>query len=108
MAAIFRGETMSNYRKRLSLYLTTDELKRAIDWRIINEDLLMTNDQTPLEELAEALAGHDWTYQYSDSPSAYHRGERQADAIRRLLKLTGAEGLALYEKVRGTKLRRVN
>lgn len=108
MVAIFRGETMNNYRKRLSLYLTSDELKRAVDWRIINEDLLMTNDQTPLEELAEALASHDWTYQYSDSPSAYHRGERQADAIRRLLKLTGAEGEALYEKMRGTKLRRVN
>ena len=98
---------MNNYRKRLGLYLTTDEIKRAIDWRIINEDLLSMNDQTPLEELAEALAGHDWTYQYSDSPSAYHRGERQADAIRRLLKLTGADGLALYEKARGSKLRRI-
>ena len=108
MVAIFKDQTMSNYRKRLDLYLTTEELKRAIDWRIINEDLLMTNDQTPLEELAEALAGHDWTYQYSDSPSAYHRGERQADAIRRLLKLTGADGLALYEKARGSKLRRIN
>ena len=108
MGAIFKGETMSNYRKRLGLYLTTDELKRAVDWRIINEELLSMNDQTPLEELAEALAGHDWTYQYSDSPSAYHRGERQADAIRRLLKLTGAEGLALYEKARGSKLRRIN
>ena len=108
MGAIFKGETMSNYRKRLGLYLTTEELKRAIDWRIINEELLSMNDQTPLEELAEALAGHDWTYQYSDSPSAYHRGERQADAIRRLLKLTGAEGLALYEKARGSKLRRIN
>jgi len=99
---------MSNYRKRLGLYLTTEELKNAIAWRVINEDLLMTNDQTPLEELAEALAGHDWTYQYSDSPSAYHRGERQADAIRRLLKLTGADGWALYEKMRGSKLRRIN
>ena len=107
MGAIFKGETMSNYRKRLGLYLTTEELKSAIDWRIINEELLSMNDQTPLEELAEALAGHDWTYQYSDSPSAYHRGERQADAIRRLLKLTGAEGLALYEKARGSKLRRI-
>ena len=46
---------MSNYRKRLGLYLTTDELKRAIDWRIINEDLLMTNNQTPLEEVLENL-----------------------------------------------------
>ena len=99
---------MSNYRKRLSLYLTGEELKNAINWRVINEELLMTNDQTPLEELSEALAAHDWTYQYSDSPSAYHRGERQADAIRRLLKLTGAEGLALYEKARGSKLRRIN
>lgn len=108
MGAIFKGETMSNYRKRLGLYLTTEELKNAVDWRIINEELLSMNDQTPLEELAEALAGHDWTYQYSDSPSAYHRGERQADAIRRLLKLTGAEGLALYEKARGSKLRRIN
>ena len=108
MGAIFKGETMSNYRKRLGLYLTTEELKSAVDWRIINEELLSMNDQTPLEELAEALAGHDWTYQYSDSPSAYHRGERQADAIRRLLKLTGAEGLALYEKARGSKLRRIN
>ena len=107
MGAIFKGETMSNYRDRLGLYLTSDELKSAIDWRIINEELLSMNDQTPLEELAEALAGHDWTYQYSDSPSAYHRGERQADAIRRLLKLTGAEGLALYEKARGSKLRRI-
>lgn len=98
---------MSNYRKRLSLYLTSEELKRAVDWRIINEDLLTMNDQTPLDELAEALAAHDWTYQYSDSPSAYHRGERQADAIRRLLKLTGADGLALYEKARGSKLRGV-
>ena len=68
----------------------------------------MTNDQTPLEELAEALAAHDWTYMYSDSPSAYHRGERQAAAIERLLKLTGADGRALYEKARGSKLRRVN
>ena len=99
---------MNNYRKRLSLYLTSDELKRAIDWRIINEDLLKMNDQTPLEELAEALAAHDWTYMYSDSPSAYHRGESQARTIERLLKLTGAEGAALYEKMRGTKLRRVN
>lgn len=99
---------MSNYRKRLSLYLTGEELKSAVDWRVINEELLSMNDQTPLEELAEALAGHDWTYQYSDSPSAYHRGERQADAIRRLLKLTGAEGRALYEKMRGSKLRRIN
>ena len=66
------------------------------------------NDQTPLEELAEALAAHDWTYMYSDSPSAYHRGERQAAAIERLLKLTGADGRALYEKARGSKLRRVN
>jgi len=99
---------MNNYRKRLSLYLTTEELKSAVDWRIINEELLSMNDQTPLEELAEALAGHDWTYMYSDSPSAYHRGERQADAIRRLLKRTGAEGLALYEKARGSKLRRIN
>ena len=108
MGAIFRGDEMSNYRDRLGLYLTTEELKRAIDWRIINEDLLMTNDQTPLEELAEALAGHDWTYQYSDSPSAYHRGERQARTIERLLKLTGEEGRALYEKMRGSKLRRIN
>lgn len=98
---------MNNYRKRLGLYLTTEELKRAIHWRIINEELLMTNDQTALEELAEALASHDWTYQYSDSPSAYHRGERQAATITRLLKLTGAEGLALYEKARGSKLRRI-
>ena len=98
---------MSNYRDRLGLYLTNEELKNAIDWRIINEELLSMNDQTPLEELAEALAGHDWTYQYSDSPSVYHRGERQADSIRRLLKLTGAEGLALYEKARGSKLRRI-
>ena len=93
---------MNNYRKRLGLYLTSDELKSAIDWRIINEELLSMNDQTPLEELSEALAGHDWTYMYSDS-----RGERQADAIRRLLKLTGADGLALYEKMRGSKLRRI-
>jgi len=99
---------MSNYRKRLALYLTTEELKRAIDWRIINEELLSMNDQTPLEELAEALAAHDWTYQYTDSPSAYHRGERQAATITRLLKLTGAEGRALYEKARGSKLRRIN
>ena len=98
---------MNNYRKRLGLYLTTDEIKRAIDWRIINEELLSMNDQTPLEELSEALAGHDWTYQYSDSPSAYHRGERQAAHITRLLKLTGAEGRALYEKARGSKLRRI-
>jgi len=108
MVAIFKDQTMNNYRKRLGLYLTTDEIKSAVDWRIINEELLSMNDQTPLEELAEALAGHDWTYQYSDSPSAYHRGERQADAIRRLLKRTGADGLALYEKVRGSKLRRIN
>jgi hypothetical protein len=107
MGAIFKGETMNNYRKRLDLYLTTEELKRAIHWRIINEELLMTNDQTALEELAEALAGHDWTYMYSDSPSAYHRGERQAATITRLLKLTGAEGLALFEKARGSKLRRI-
>ena len=65
------------------------------------------NDQTPLEELAEALAGHDWTYMYSDSPSAYHRGESQARTIEQLLKLTGAEGAALYEKMRGSKLRRI-
>jgi hypothetical protein len=89
MGAIFKGETMNNYRKRLDLYLTTEELKRAIHWRIINEELLMTNDQTSLEELAEALASHDWTYMYSDSPSAYHRGERQSATITRLLKLTG-------------------
>ena len=99
---------MNNYRKRLGLYLTTDEIKRAIDWRIINEELLSMNDQTPLEELSEALAGHDWTYMYSDSPSAYHRGERQAATITRLLKLTGADGLALYEKMRGSKLRSIN
>ena len=107
MAAIFRNETMNNYRQRLRLYLTSDELKSAIAWRVINEDLLSMNDQTPLEELAEALAGHDWTYMYSDSPSAYHRGERQAAVITRLLKLTGAEGLALYKKARGSKLRRI-
>ena len=107
MAAIFKGETMNNCRKRLDLYLTTEELKRAICWRIINEELLSMNDQTPLEELAEALASHDWTYMYSDSPSAYHRGERQAATITRLLKLTGAEGLALFEKARGSKLRRI-
>lgn len=65
------------------------------------------NDQTALEELAAALSGHDWTYMYSDSPSAYHRGERQADAIGRLLKLTGAEGRALYENARGSKLGRI-
>jgi len=99
---------MSNYRKRLGLYLTTQELKSAVDWRVINEDLLMTNHQTPLEELSEALAAHDWTYQYSDSPSAYHRGERQAATITRLLKLTGEDGRALYEKARGSKLRRIN
>jgi hypothetical protein len=99
---------MSNYRKRLGLYITTEELKRAICWRIINEELLSMNDQTLLEELAEALASHDWTYQYSDSPSAYHRGEAQARVIERLLKLTGAEGLALFEKARGSKLRRIN
>ena len=98
---------MNNYRKRLCLYLTGEELKSAIDWRIINEDLLKMNDQSPLEELAEALAGHDWTYMYSDSPSAYHRGESQARTIDRLLKLTGAEGAALYEKMRGSKLRRI-
>ena len=108
MAAIFKGETMNNCRKRLDLYLTTEELKRAICWRIINEELLSMNDQTSLEELSEALASHDWTYQYSDSPSAYHRGEAQARIIERLLKLTGAEGLALYEKARGSKLRRIN
>ena len=98
---------MNNYQKRLGLYLTTEELKRAIDWRIINKDLLSMNDQTPMEELAEALAGHDWTYMYSDSPSAYHRGESQARTIERLLKLTGADGRALYEKARGSKLRRI-
>jgi hypothetical protein len=108
MGAIFKGETMNNYRKRLDLYLTTQELKRALAWRIINEELLSMNDQRPLEELAEALAGHDWTYQYSDSPSAYHRGEAQARIIERLLKLTGEEGLALFEKARGSKLRRIN
>ena len=98
---------MNNYQKRLGLYLTTEELKRAIDWRIINKDLLSMNDQTPMEELAEALAGHDWTYMYSDSPSAYHRGESQARTIERLLKLTGADGRALYEKARWSKLRRI-
>ena len=108
MAAIFRDETMNNYRKRLGLYLTSDELKSAIDWRVINEELLSMNDQTPSEELAEALSGHDWTYMYSDSPSAYHRGESQARTIERLLKLTGADGRALYEKMRGFKLRRIN
>ena len=85
---------MSNYRKRLGLYLTTEELNRAIDWRVIKEELLSMNHQTPLEELAEALAGHDWTYMYSDSPSAYHRGESQARTIERLLKLPGADGRA--------------
>jgi hypothetical protein len=98
---------MSNYRKRLGLYLTSDELKSAIDWRIINQELLSMNDQTPLEELAEALAAHDWTFMYSDSPSAYHRGEAQARVIQRLLKLTGEDGRALYEKARGSKLRRI-
>jgi hypothetical protein len=98
---------VNNYREQLRLYITASELKRAIDWRIISKDLLSMEEQTPLEELAEALAGHDWTYQYSDSPSAYHRGERQARVIERLLKLTGAEGRALYEKARGSKLRRI-
>jgi len=97
---------MNNYRKQLRLYVTASELKRAIDWRIISEDLLSMEEQTPLEELSEALRLHDWTYRYSDSPSAYHRGEAQAATIRRLVRLCGAEGDALYKAAHGGAFKR--
>ena len=97
---------MNNYREQLRLYITATELKRAIDWRIISKDLLSMEEQTPLEELSEALRLHDWPYSYSDSASAYHRGEKQADNIRRLVRLCGAEGDALYKASRGGAFKR--
>ena len=35
-------------------------------------------------ELAEALRGHDWTYQYSDDPRVLRQGRKEAARLRLL------------------------
>lgn len=47
---------------------------------------------TILEQLQQAVAGHDWYYQMSDDYSVYSEGQRQAQRISTLYKLATAEG----------------
>jgi hypothetical protein len=55
-----------------------------------------------LTQLREALARHDWYYNYSDDYSVYRRGSESADRIRDLRRQCTAAGLseqaeALYD-----------
>ena len=50
---------------------------------------------TTLEQLQQAVTGHDWYYQMSDDYSVYSvysEGQRQASRISTLYKLATAEG----------------
>jgi hypothetical protein len=48
-------------------------------------------------DFIQLLQAHDWTYQYSDDPSKYKRGQAQREAINKARKELGVEGDALYE-----------
>lgn len=49
---------------------------------------------TTLEQLQQAVTGHDWYYQMSDDHSVYSKGQRRAQRISTLYKLAAAEGNA--------------
>jgi hypothetical protein len=49
-----------------------------------------------LDELYDALLGHDWYYQMSDDPRAYRAGIAAQRHLRGLAETLGPEGLALF------------
>ncbi len=59
-------------------------------------------EQDILTQLREALARHDWYYNYSDDYSVYRRGSENASRIQELRRKAQAAGVgeqasALYE-----------
>ena len=53
--------------------------------------------QTPMDELQERLAGHDWYFDRSDDHSVWTRGKANLDRIRFLVRTLGPEAQALYD-----------
>lgn len=65
-------------------------------------------EQDLLAQLKEALAGHDWYYQYSDDHRVYCRGRDQANKIHDLRRQCLAAGLGeqadvLYDQAQNRK-----
>ena len=52
-----------------------------------------------LTTLAQLLARHDWTYEYSDDHSQWKRGQRERDAINAEQKRLIHEGLVTVEEI---------
>lgn len=48
------------------------------------------------EDFIQLLVSHDWSYQYSDDPNAYKRGQAQRDAIKEAMNDLGELGVQLY------------
>ena len=53
--------------------------------------------QTPMDELQERLAGHDWYFDRSDDHSVWTRGKANLDRIQFLVRALGPEAQALYD-----------
>lgn len=49
------------------------------------------------EDFIQLLKSHDWTYQFSDDPRVYKRGQRERDAINRGKAELGELGQQLYD-----------
>ena len=49
------------------------------------------------QDYIQLLISHDWTYQYSDDPSVYRRGQAQRDAINKVKAELGEDGQQLYD-----------
>lgn len=59
------------------------------------------SEQNKLKELETLLKNHDWDYVMSDDMSKFLKGEREMQAIQRLVRELGVAGEELYRKIRG-------
>lgn len=53
-----------------------------------------------LEELEAALKSHDWFYMRSDDLKFHQRGKKSSENIGRLMRATGKDGKALFDRYR--------
>lgn len=49
------------------------------------------------QDYIQLLMSHDWSYEYSDDPSKYKRGQAQRDAINKAKAELGEDGQQLYD-----------
>jgi len=72
---------------------------RGFICRRSRESLVCRKPENDLDQLRIKLEDHDWYYSYSDDARVQKSGDLNLEKIKALIKLTGQEGMALYNEL---------